>query len=148
MRIDDLDSGTVTPPQYATSISIPTALAKAIYEEVQASSCTMLAPVPCDRGMGTSDVSEWLSPRLADLRVPTNLDTLRTTNTHDQTLRATRVRKVPESSSASGADTAFPERTKNMAKNTAAIKHWSSSAKVCPLFCLYYLYTRKVKLRG
>ena len=49
--------------------------------------------------------------------------------TNDQTLRATRVRKVPKTTSAAVAAAAEPESTKQLSVNTAAIRKWVSRHK-------------------
>ncbi|TDH72662.1 hypothetical protein CCR75_008473 [Bremia lactucae] len=50
------------------------------------------------------------------------MDHLRTPDTHDQTLRATRVRKIPETVSSAVAAAAVAERTNQTAANTTAIR--------------------------
>ena len=49
---------------------------------------------------------------------------------HDQTLRPTRVRKVPDSASAAVAATAMLETTNQLAANTAMIRKWVNQHKV------------------
>ncbi|TDH66911.1 hypothetical protein CCR75_000412 [Bremia lactucae] len=73
------------------------------------------------------------------VRIPT--DHLCTPDIHDQTLRVTRVRKIPETASAAVA-AAVPERTKQTDANTTATWAWaiqhkavaalSSQLPVCP----------------
>ena len=48
---------------------------------------------------------------------------------HDQTLRATRVRKIPATASAAVAAAAVPESTKQISANAAAIRKWVSLHK-------------------
>ncbi|TDH73734.1 uncharacterized protein CCR75_003319 [Bremia lactucae] len=52
------------------------------------------------------------------------MDHLRTPDTHDQTLRATRVRRIPDTVSAAVASAAVPEHTKQTAANTTAVRAW------------------------
>ena len=52
------------------------------------------------------------------------MDHFRTSDAHDQTLRGTRVRKIPETASAAVAAAAVLEHTKQIAANTAAIRAW------------------------
>ena len=49
---------------------------------------------------------------------------IRTQDTHDRTLRATRVRTVIDIASAAVAAAAVPEHTKQISANTVAIRKW------------------------
>ncbi|CAI5717470.1 unnamed protein product [Peronospora effusa] len=69
-----------------------------------------------------------VSSTLVALNSP--MDLIRPRDNHDQTLRATRVRKVPETASAAVAAAVVPESTKHMSANTAAIRRWVSQRKV------------------
>ena len=106
-------------PHARASIPIPEKLAKAIEDELKESSGTI-----ADTDMGTYDLfprpigtHETLRTQKA---IHSPLVPIRTQDTHDRTLRATRVRKVLDTASASVAAVAVPENTKNAA-NTVAI---------------------------
>ena len=107
MRMDDLGGGDVTPPSCAASVPIPEELAKAIEDELKASSGTI-----ADTNMGTYgllprpvDTHETLSTHVT---IPSPLAPIRTQDTHDRTLRATRARKVSDTASAAVAAAAVP----------------------------------------
>uniref|UniRef100_A0AAV1TSW8 Uncharacterized protein n=1 Tax=Peronospora matthiolae TaxID=2874970 RepID=A0AAV1TSW8_9STRA len=57
------------------------------------------------------------------------MENKRTPETHAQSLRATRFRKVTKAASAALAAAAVPEHTKQVIENTAAIRQWVSSRK-------------------
>ena len=89
MHMDDLGGGAVTPPTAATSVPILVELAKDIEDEPKAPSCTIADPE-----MGTYDLltrpigtHETLSSQVT-IRFP--LVPIRTQDTHDRTLRATK----------------------------------------------------------
>ncbi|CAI5703593.1 unnamed protein product [Peronospora effusa] len=128
MRMDDLGGGTVTPPPCATSVPIPAELAKAFEKELKASSgyISDLAMGPYGLLTRSIDSGEVSSTQVA-LNSPMNL--IRPRDTHDQTLRATRVRKVPDTAPAAVAATVVPESTKYISANTAAILNGFHSAK-------------------
>ena len=65
------------------------------------------------------DTHETLSTQVT---IPYPLVPIRTQYTHDQTLRATRVRKVPDTASAAVAAAAVPEITKQISANNVAIR--------------------------
>ena len=67
----------------------------------------------------TIDTHETLDTKVI-IRSP--LVPIRTQDTHDQTLRATRVRKVPDTASAAVAAAAVPEITKQISANNVAIR--------------------------
>uniref|UniRef100_M4BLI1 Uncharacterized protein n=1 Tax=Hyaloperonospora arabidopsidis (strain Emoy2) TaxID=559515 RepID=M4BLI1_HYAAE len=48
---------------------------------------------------------------------------------HFQTLRATRIRKIPDAASAAVAAAAVPDRTKQRAENSAMVRRWASQHK-------------------
>ena len=58
------------------------------------------------------------------------MDLNRLQDPHDQSLRATRVRKVPDIASAAVAAAAVPENTNQLAANTAMIRKWVNQHKV------------------
>ena len=58
------------------------------------------------------------------------MDLNRLQDPHDQSLRATRVRKVPDIASAAVAAAAVPENTNQLAANTAVIRKWVNQRKV------------------
>ncbi|TDH65707.1 hypothetical protein CCR75_002987 [Bremia lactucae] len=76
------------------------------------------------------------------------MDHLRTPDTHDQTLRATRVLKIPETASAAVAAAAVLERTKQIAANTTAIRAWVIQHKAVAAMSINCQLSPKVKLRG
>ena len=128
MCLHDLDEGAVTPPPGAASVPIPAYLAKVIDEELKASSGVLedLETGPSgslnrpDAGMG--DLSSAVSVRSLMAYV-------RALDTHDQTLRATRVRKFPDIASAAVAAAAEPESMKHLSSNKTSIFKWVSQHK-------------------
>ena len=111
MCLHDLDEGALTPPPCAASVPIPADLAKAIDQELKASSGVLDDPETGASGSpkrpdaGMDDLCSVVAVRspMAHVCSP---------DTHDQTLRATRVRKVLDTASAAVAAAAEPESTK------------------------------------
>ena len=123
IRLDNLGGGSVTPPQCATSIPIPAELAKAVSEEIELTPSTQLASTclhtdDSDTGAFRGSVS----PRVIDTAAASDVTTTRTPDAHFQTLRATRIRKIPDAASAAVAAAAVPDRTKQIAENTAMLR--------------------------
>ena len=121
MRMDDRGGGNVTPPSCAASVPILEELAKAIEDELKASSGTI-----ADTDMGTYDLLPRTigthEPLNTQVTIPSPLAPIRTQVTHDRTLRATRVRKVPDTASAAVTAAAVPENTKQISANNVAIR--------------------------
>ncbi|CAH0488122.1 unnamed protein product [Peronospora farinosa] len=129
MRMDDLGGGAVTPPPCAARVPIPVEIAKALEDELKASSGSISDLAMGTYGLLTRSIdSGKVSNTHVALNSPMNL--IRPRDTHDQTLRATRVRKVPYTASAAVAAAAVPESTRHISANTAAIRRWVSQRKV------------------
>uniref|UniRef100_M4BTN1 Uncharacterized protein n=1 Tax=Hyaloperonospora arabidopsidis (strain Emoy2) TaxID=559515 RepID=M4BTN1_HYAAE len=123
MRLNDLGGGVVTPPQCATSIHLPAELAKAIAEEIEQSSTTRLTstcPIADDSATGTF-LGHVIS-RVADTAAASDVTTTRTPDAHFLTLRAIRIRKVPDAASSAVAASVVPDRTKQRAENSAMVR--------------------------
>ena len=128
MCLNDLNGGAVTPPPCAASVPIPADLAKAIEEELKASSGVI--------DVSGTGASSFLTRPTAStgglctqVAVRSSMEQCRVPDPHDQTLRATRVRKIPDSASAAVAAAAVPESIKQISLNTAAIRKWVSLHK-------------------
>ena len=131
MHMDDLGGGDVTPPPCAASVPLPAQLAQAIEEEMKASSGNTTEPEMGDYRLVTRPIDTCEDPG-TQLAILSLMDLNRPQDPHDQTLRATRVRKVPDSASAAVSAAAVPERTNRLAANIAVIRKWSTSAKFPP----------------
>ncbi|CAI5713866.1 unnamed protein product [Peronospora effusa] len=129
MRMDDLGGRTVTPPPCSASVPIPAELAKVCKDELEASSGDISDPSMGTYGLLTRSID---SGEVSSTRVALNspMDLIHPRDTHDQTLRATRVRKVPDTASAAVDAAAVPESTKHMSANTTAIRKWVSQRKM------------------
>ena len=129
MKMDDRGEGAVTLPSCTASVSIPEELDKAIEDELKASSGTI-----SDTDMSTYDLlprpigtHETLSTQVT---IPSPLIPIRTQDTHNRTLRATRVLKVPDTASAAVAAATGSESKKQISANTAVIRKWISQRQV------------------
>ena len=117
MRLDDLGSGAVTPPQCATSIPIPAKLTKAIAEEIELSPSTQLTSTcPLADDSDTGEFRRRVIPRVADTAA-SEVTTTRTPDAHFRMLRAIRIRKIPDAASAA----AVPDRTEQRARNSSVV---------------------------
>ena len=119
MCLNDLDGGAVTPPPCSASVPIPAELAKAIEQELKNSSGAIEEPsgLTTRPTAGMGDLCTQVASR-------SSIEHFRAPNPHDQTLRATRVRKIPDTASAAVAANAVPESTKPISASTAAIRKW------------------------
>ena len=106
-----MDEGVVNPPPCAASVPIPADLAKATEEELKASSGVI--------DVSDTGASSFLTRPTAStgglctqVAVRSSMEQCRVPDPHDQTLRATRVRKIPDSASAAVAAAAVPESIK------------------------------------
>uniref|UniRef100_M4BLK2 Uncharacterized protein n=1 Tax=Hyaloperonospora arabidopsidis (strain Emoy2) TaxID=559515 RepID=M4BLK2_HYAAE len=137
MRMGDLDGDSVSFPPCAASVPIPMELSKGIEEELKTSAGQLSYPTPNPYALQSIPIHHRAAQETR-LVVRTPMDHFRTPDAHDQTLRATHVRKIPETVSAAVAAAAVPEHTKQIAANTAVIRscfiqHISVAALSSPL---------------
>ena len=126
IRLDNLGGGSVTPPQCATSIPIPAELANAIAKEIEQSPSTQLTSTcPIADDSATGAFRRHVISRVDDTAAASDVTTTQTPDAHFQTLRATRIRKIPDAASAA----AVPDRTKQRAENSTMVRRWSSQHK-------------------
>ena len=123
-----MDEGVVNPPPCAASVPIPADLAKAIEEELKASSGVIDVSDTGASGLTTRPIAS-MGGLCTQVAVRSPMEHFRAPDPHDQTLRATRVRKIPDSASAAVAAAAVPESTKQISLNTTAIRKWVSQHK-------------------
>uniref|UniRef100_M4BVA1 RxLR effector candidate protein n=1 Tax=Hyaloperonospora arabidopsidis (strain Emoy2) TaxID=559515 RepID=M4BVA1_HYAAE len=110
---NDLGGGALTSPPCSASVPIPAELAKAIEEELKASSGVIEEP----SGFTTRPAAS-MGDLCTQVAVRSPIEVL---DHYDQTLRAARVRKIPDTASAAVAAAAVPESTKQILASTAAI---------------------------
>ena len=132
MRMGDLDGDSVSFPPCAASVPIPMELSKGIEEELKTSAGQLSYPTPNPYALQSIPIHHRAAQETR-LVVRTPMDHFRTPDAHDQTLRATHVRKIPETVSAAVAAAAVPEHTKQIAANTAAIWVWVMHKAVAAL---------------
>ena len=108
-------------PPCAFSVPISAELIKAIEEELNASYGVTEYLKTGASGLTTRHVAV-MGNICTQVAVRSPMEHFRAPNPHDQTLRATRVRKIPDTASAAVAAAAVPESTKQILANTAAIR--------------------------
>uniref|UniRef100_A0AAV1U7U0 Uncharacterized protein n=1 Tax=Peronospora matthiolae TaxID=2874970 RepID=A0AAV1U7U0_9STRA len=128
MCLNDLNGGAVTPPIFAASVPVPADLAKAIEEELKASSKVIDVSDTGASSLLTRPTAS-MGGLCTQVAVRSPMEQRRAPDPHDQTLRATRIRKIPDSASAAVAAAAVPESMKQISLNTAAIRKWVSLHK-------------------